>query len=129
MRTFVTVADLLKFAPDLDEYKAQEMIEDATALAALAAPCINDDAFANDVAVRAILRGAILRWNESGSGAVQSVQSGPFGQTLDTRQERRSLFWPSEIVQLQGLCSVGGSSYTVSLAGPDPVVSSYLGLI
>src|SRR5690348_2759850 len=114
---FVDPSDLEPFA-DIPLDKALAMIDDAEAMAALAAPCINSEGFANASAVKAILRGAILRWFDSGSGAVQSQTAGPFGQTLDTRQERRGMFWPSEIQQLQNLCS-SGSVYTVSLAGDD----------
>ena len=126
MTNFVTVSDLQVFTPNIDEAKAQEMIDDATALAALYAPCINDPDFAYESIVRAILRAAILRWNEAGSGALQSQSAGPFGQVLDTRQERRGMFWPSEITQLQNLCS-GGSVYTTSLAGPEPSPAVDLG--
>lgn len=116
---FLTVPDLQLFAPSIDAGKAQEMIDDATALATLVAPCIAVAEFANTAAVKAILRSAILRWDEAGTGAVSQQTAGPFGQTYDTRQERRSMFWPSEVVQLQGLCTTAGSgSYTVSLAGP-----------
>lgn len=121
MGTFLSVDDLKPFAT-IDVVKAEAMIEDAEAMALLAAPCIASVEFAHGGALRAILRGAVLRWNESGSGALQSQTAGIFGQTLDTRQERRGMFWPSEIVALQGLCgSTGGGVYTVSLAGPDPV--------
>jgi hypothetical protein len=78
--------------------------------------------------VRAILRGAVLRWNEAGSGALSAQTAGPFGQTIDTRQERRGMFWPSEIVALQNLCSTNqGGSYSVSLAGPDATLPADLG--
>ena len=68
-------------------------------------------------AVRAILRGAVIRWNDSGSGALQAQTAGPFGQTHDTRQERRGMFWPSEIVPLQSFCvdAPRAASYTTSL--------------
>jgi hypothetical protein len=117
---FLIVDDLQVFSPDIDPVKAQGMIDDATAMAVLAAPCINDAGFTNTDAVRAILRRAILRWNDAGSGALSAQTAGPFGQTIDTRQPQRGMFWPSEIQQLQSLC-VSGSSYTLSLAGPDPV--------
>lgn len=117
--TFLTVDDLTPFAT-IEAAKAQAMIDDAEAMAVLVAPCITVGGFAHSTAVKAILRGAVLRWNDSGSGALQAQTAGPFGQTLDTRQERRGMFWPSEIEQLQNLCGVvGGSSHTVSLAGPD----------
>lgn len=116
---FLSPSDLAAFA-SIDAAKAQAMIEDAEAMAVLAAPCITATGFANTAAVRAILRGAVLRWNEAGTGALQSQQAGSFGMTLDTRQERRGMFWPSEIVQLQGLCvGAEGGTYSTSLAGPD----------
>lgn len=125
MAQFLTVDDLIPFAT-IDAAKAEAMIEDAEAMAVLAAPCIAADGFANTAAVKAILRGAVIRWNDSGSGAYQqrTQTAGAFalGETFDTRQERRSMFWPSEIVSLQSLCaSAQGGAYSVSLAGPDPV--------
>lgn len=128
--TFLIVGDLVPFAT-IEVSKAQAMIDDAEAMAVLAAPCITAVGFTHADAVKAILRGAVLRWNDSGSGALQAQTAGPFGQTLDTRLERRGMFWPSEIVSLQNLC-VGdeGGLYTISLAGPDPVTTNlswYLG--
>ena len=112
MAAFLIVDDLLAFAPDIDQGKAAMMIEDAVALAVLAAPCIGvvptTLPAAQQGALKAILRGAILRWNDSGSGALSAQTAGPFGQTLDTRQPRRGMFWPSEIAQLRDLC--GGTS-------------------
>ena len=118
MAEFLTPSDLQVFA-DISEVRAGEMIDDATALAVALAPCIALPSFTNKQAVKAILRGAILRWNEAGTGALQSETAGAFSRTLDTRQERRGMFWPSEIQQLQSLCS-SSTAYSVSLAGPDP---------
>lgn len=119
MGTFLDVNDLAVFA-EIPSAKAEAMIQDAEAMALLAAPCINAEGFAYGDAVKAILRGAILRWNEAGSGALQSQNAGIFGQTIDTRQERRGMFWPSEIVALQSLCvDATGGVYSTSLAGPE----------
>jgi len=100
-------ADLAPFAT-IDAAKAQAMIDDALALAARVAPCILEDDFEYEAAAKALLRGALLRWNEAGSGALSQEQkiTGPFqhGVTMDTRQQRRGMFWPSEIQQLQDLC-------------------------
>lgn len=104
---FLVVDDLAPFA-DIDPAKAEQMIADATALAVLAAPCLGGDDPLSDAqaaAVKAILRGAILRWHEAGTGALQAETVGPFGQTYDTRQPRRGMFWPSEITQLQDVCA------------------------
>jgi len=113
---FLIVDDLLAFSPGIDPVKAASMIEDAEALAVLAAPCLAAEPSVTQpaltagqmAAVKAILRGAILRWDEAGSGALQSQTAGPFGQQLDTRQARRSMFYPSEIAQLRDVC--GGTS-------------------
>ena len=115
MTTFLVVDDLTPFA-EIDAAKAQTMIDDASALAVLAAPCLGAEPSETQppltvvqlAAVKAILRGAIVRWNDSGSGALSGQTAGPFGQTLDTRTPRRSMFYPSEIAQLRDIC--GGTS-------------------
>lgn len=117
----VTVEDLTPFVADIDQLKAQAMIDDAVALAARVAPCIVEDGFEHADAARAILRGVVLRWNDTGSGALQSSTIGPFGMTMDTRQQRRGMFWPSEIEQLQGLCKANGGGGAFSI---DPTPSA-----
>lgn len=112
----LTPDDLEPFA-DIEAEKAQAMIDDALALAALVAPCIVDDEFEHADAAKAILRGAIIRWNEGGTGALTQQGAGPFQVTYDNRQQRRSLFWPSEITQLQELCRDGdwtGQAFTIN---------------
>ena len=111
MVSFLSVGDLAPFA-SIDDEKAQAMVEDAEAMAMLAAPCLATEptelTLGQQSAVRAILRGAILRWHEAGTGAYQSQQvtRGPFGEsvTMDTRQARRGMFWPSEIEDLRDIC-------------------------
>ncbi|SDN79168.1 hypothetical protein [Geodermatophilus sp. DSM 45219] len=99
--------DLTPFA-QIERAKAVAMIEDALAVAATVAPCITEADFTKESAARAILRGAILRWNESGNGGLTTIQqtTDDFNQskTYDNRQTRRGMFWPSEIQQLQNLC-------------------------
>lgn len=105
MGQFIDPDDLVPFA-DIPAAKAAAMVADAEAKAVLTAPCIADLA-ADDpkrAAVRATLRAAILRWHDAGSGVVQQTQVGPFGQSIDTRQARKTMFWPSEIEELQGIC-------------------------
>lgn len=99
-------ADLAPFAT-IEPAKAQAMIDDALALAARVAPCITEATFEHDAAARAILRGAVLRWNDTGTGALTQQGAGPFQMSVDTRQTRRGMFWPSEIRQLQELCRDG----------------------
>lgn len=114
----ITIDDLIPFSPDINPVKAQAMIEDALARAALIAPCINDADFPHSDAAKAILRGAILRWDDAGAGVVVQWGAGSFQESVDTRQQRKSLFWPSEIVDLQGLCADGGEdAYMVDMTG------------
>lgn len=109
MALTINVDDILAFNPDLDKKVVAILIKDGLAMARRVAPCIEDADFEFADAATAIIRGAVLRWAESGAGGLSSQQqtAGPFGQTLsfDTRQTRRSLFFPSEIKELEALCS------------------------
>ncbi|QFG10028.1 head-to-tail adaptor [Mycobacterium phage IdentityCrisis] len=110
MSELLSPADLAPFA-EIDPDKAQAMIDDVLALAGLAAPCLDDENLdeSKAKAARAILRGAVLRWNEAGQGGRTQVTetTGPFqySETFDNSRPRRSLLWPSEITQLQAICS------------------------
>lgn len=105
----LTPDDLAPFA-EITTAKAEAMIEDVMAMAVRVAPCIAEESLSpqDAAAAKAVLRGAVLRWNDSGSGALQtqqeSVDDYSRNQTVDTRQPRRGLFWPSEIEQLQDIC-------------------------
>lgn len=102
----LTTADLAPFAT-IPEAKAQAMIDTALARAARVAPCIREDSLTDDnaEAAKGVIRDAVLRWNDSGGGMVQYQTAGPFSQSLDTRQPRKALFWPSEIEELQAICA------------------------
>ncbi len=100
----ITVEDLTIFAA-IEPVKAQAMIDDAVAQAALVAPCITSPDFEHIAAARAILRGAILRRNEAGTGALQTQTAGPFSVGLDTRSKPRPFFEDSELADLAALCS------------------------
>lgn len=118
---------------------ADQMIDDAEAQAMLAAPCLGDAdtplSQIQNAAVVSLLRGAILRWNDAGSGARQSVTTGPFSETTDTTVRRSGMFWPSEITSLQGICSDGqkvkafgvDTISTWGLSGHSPVCSLMFG--
>ena len=112
-------ADLAPFAT-IEEAKAQAMIDDALALAARVAPCILEDTFEHAAAAKAILRGAVLRWHEAGSGALQARTVGAVSEQVDTRQQRRGMFWPSEISDLQRLCAEAQAvgAFSIRPTGP-----------
>jgi hypothetical protein len=119
----IVASDLSAFAI-IPKAKADDMIEDALGQAEIFAPCIFEDGFAKQRAAKSILRGAILRWNEAGTGAIVSQQASIYGQAVDTRQPRRAMFFPSEITALQKLCrSDDGGAYSIDLfpgRGPRP---------
>lgn len=108
-------SDLTPFA-DIPEAKAKEMIEDALGLATLMAPCIVSEDFAYPGAAKAVIRGAILRWNDAGSGAITTKQAGPYQQVIDSNTRRNNLFWPSEITQLQAMCKSTSQAFALDTA-------------
>lgn len=90
------------------------LVAGANAKASRVAPCLtwaDEDAdhpapSADTLAeAKLVLVGAIKRWAEAGSGALSAQTAGPFGQTIDTRQRVGFNLWPSEITQLQDVCS------------------------
>lgn len=115
-------SDLTPFA-DISDGQAAALIEDATAQALVAAPCL---AGANlttiqVVAARSVLRAAILRWHDAGLGARTTLQrsAGIFQEstTLDTSNARKGVFWPSEIRSLQEVCKDLSRPYTIDMSG------------
>lgn len=121
MAVTLTLNDLTPFAPTLTAEQAAAMIGDALALAARVAPCIlttTDESVIG--AAKAILRGAVLRWHESGNAAYNQMQAGPFQVVTDNRQGRKSMFWPSEISDLQALCgTTARTAYMIDTLPPE----------
>lgn len=128
---YLETEDLAPFAK-IDEGKAMAMIADAESTAASVAPCLTDPAVqlsdTHKAAIKAVLRRAVLRWHEVGTGAVSQQTAGPFGQSVDTTKSApRGLFWPSEISALQEICKAASNSgsrtvvFTVNTSGRDKV--------
>lgn len=91
-------------------------INGANARAARIAPCLEGHPTADTLAeAKLVLVGAIIRWEKSGAGALQSRTAGPYAETMDTRQRTGYNLWPSEITQLQDICRSGeqGKAYSV----------------
>ena len=101
----------------------EQMIEDAEAMAVLAAPCLGKEGVELTPrqlsAVKAIMRGAIMRWNDAGSGAKQSMTAGPFGESTDTSVRRTGMYYPSEEDKLRAICSGGekAGAFSVDTVG------------
>jgi hypothetical protein len=126
----LTPDDLAPFA-DIDTAKALAMIDDAMAMAALVAPCLleNDLSPQKQAAARAIIRGAILRWHESGTGAFTQRIVGSVQVGMDNRIPRKAMFWPSEITQLQGLCATTTTSaFSIDVLGPSTIHAPWCSL-
>lgn len=99
------------------------MVAGANARATRVAPCLasTEPAPTADQLAEAklVLIGAVKRWAEAGSGALQSQTAGPFGMTVDTRQRGGFNLWPSEITDLQAICSsgpVGRQAFSIDTA-------------
>lgn len=105
---YLTAADLAGFGTGLDADTLTSMIGDAYALAVAAAPCLAEGlGEAQTAAVRAILRGSVLRWAAQMTRDDRQMTAGPFsiGPTPGSGGERRPLLWPSDITELQGICT------------------------
>lgn len=116
MAEIITVEDLPSSLQDAE--LVEQMVAGANAKASRVAPCLaatdtppTDDQVAE---AKLILIGAVKRWAEAGSGAIQTEVAGPFSQTLDTRRRSGFNLWPSEITDLQGICR-GESSGAFSI--------------
>lgn len=106
-----------------------DMVAGANAKASRVAPCLTYDGTVTgqsaptaDMLAEAklVLLGAVKRWAEAGSGALQSQNAGIFGMTVDTRQRGGFNLWPSEITDLQAICAgapVGREAFSLDTAG------------
>ena len=121
MTVTLTPEDLWPFAPDIPPDKAQAMIDDALAIAAVIAPCILEPDFAYEDAAKAIIRGALLRWNAADTGAVTSQTAGPFSVSIDSSVRRNGMYTPSEIEQLQALCKANSGDTSGGAWGYDTI--------
>jgi hypothetical protein len=93
------------------------MVAGANARASRVAPCLAWDGTVDGqpapsedqlAEAKMVLLGAVKRWSEAGSGALQAQTAGPYGVTVDTRQRTGYNLWPSEITDLQAICKTDG---------------------
>lgn len=135
------MAEIITSADLPDEVAANAMaglwVDGANARASRVAPCLaatdpepSDDQLAE---AKLILIGAVIRWSQAGSGALQSLQAMAFGATFDTRQRSGFNLWPSEITQLQDICKSASESKAFSIdtvncgSQHSPICSIYFG--
>jgi hypothetical protein len=113
----ITVENLRARAPNIDEETAADLIKDAMGLAAFHAPCILDENFEHTDAAAALIKAAILRWYDQGSGGLSSLQADVFTASYDNRVPRYAGgFMRSEIEKLRQMCGRGGGAYTIDIA-------------
>jgi hypothetical protein len=86
----LTLADLRAMNPaNLDESRAQALIEDATSFAVVRLPALSGALTVDQQdAVRGILREQVLHRYAHGDGNVSQQSAGPFSVTIDSRSTR-----------------------------------------
>lgn len=133
MSDFLQPSDLPAGTGDSIGLTKEQMIDDAESLAYLSAPCLVDlaavpvdertpEQVRQVKATQAILRGAIMRWSDAGSGGATTVSAGTLSETVD-QNARKGMFWPSEITSLQKVCSptTGGGAFSVDTVGSGSI--------
>ena len=112
--------DLKVFEADMPEDAADAMIATVWSKARKLAPCLKDDGRVwddDDVeTVKGLLRSVVLRWYDTGSGAVSQRSAGDYAESYAAGGG--GLWRPEEIRDLQRLCSTNSGSqraFTVDL--------------
>lgn len=128
----VAYSDLTVFDPELEQDVAEAMIASVWARAVKLAPCLKTKEWSDDETndlyedtefVKDILRRVILRWNDSGSGAVTQRQAGEYGETLSGYSG--GLFRPDEVRDLQNLCAETAQTQKASTILTDPTAGTW----
>ncbi|MGQ3385290.1 hypothetical protein [Glutamicibacter sp. TV12E] len=104
----LTPEDLIPLDSTLTTAKAEILIADTVARAYGLVPELAEDLTALQAsASKAILRKAILRWHQTGSGALvqRSESTGAYSvsETVDTKSSDRAIFTQAELKELRGL--------------------------
>lgn len=103
----LTPADLKTFVPGLTDAMAQELIDTTLARLRRKYPCLFEPGLSEDdeLTARGIIRDAILRRIDSGSGAVQSEKKGPFDTVYLPPDKRHGLFTEADVTELTSICA------------------------
>lgn len=73
-----------------------------------------------------VLLGAIIRWTQQGAGGVQQQVAGPFSVGTFQSQSTGYRLWPSEITQLQDICSDDSGPAIGSIDTAPSLLSGHL---
>lgn len=121
----LTPADLQMFVQVSDDM-ANELIDTTLARVRRKYPCLFDIALSEDDAqtARGIIRDAILRRIDTGSGGVQSEGKGPFTTTYLPPDKRHGLFTEADVTELTAICAgqqeAAGPAVPVGCFPPAP---------
>lgn len=136
MESPIDFEHLQVFNPDLGEEVAEAMIASVWARARLLAPCLADEdvELTDDQLeiVRSVVRLIVLRWADTGSGAIQSRTAGDYSEAFASRTGGGSAgtFRPDEIRDLQAICATARRSaqraYSFSVGADRPVIQHAL---
>lgn len=117
-------------ADGVDPSEVQQRIVDTVARAVGVAPCVANPAALDEwavVRVRAVLRAIVNRSldREAVQPGVVSEQAGPFSRTTKGAE---SLFWPSELTELQSICRTASTGSSSAPRGAFPEAEGLDGL-
>lgn len=119
--TLLEPSDLSTDISNVPDEELQQWIEDAEAIAAIYAPCIQSPSFQYVTAAKAIIKKAIVYDFEAKAAKAQSQQAGPFQQTNPAPTRSGTFYSPSQIEALKALCGVKqvAGAYSIQLDMPD----------
>jgi len=131
----LTLADLRAIEPNLNDDKAQAMIEDALSFARVKVPAITGTlTLDQENAIKGVLREQVLRRLANGDGNVQQQSAGPFSMTVDSRTTLAPIVSDHALNRLRDILGVrSGSAFSVDTTPaevedwPDWPISSLTG--
>ncbi|WP_280507810.1 hypothetical protein [Nocardia flavorosea] len=124
----LTHSDLLPFQPNITETMSGAMISSVWSRARKAVPQLTDPELslgADDTELlRTVLRSAVLRWFDGGSGAVYQRGAGDFSETLRA-SGMGGTFTREELSELRSLAGLepGGASTILTYPLPEALTS------
>lgn len=118
-------SEVAPLVPNITEERGQILLEDVMARAVGLVPELADSLSDPQLAVaRAVIRKAVARWADSGSGGVttKTRTTGPL-QSSETYEARgdRPLFYDSEIAELKGIFTPDGVTAKKKAFSVSPV--------
>lgn len=126
MAIIITPEELATYGLDISDEAADLYIKDAVAMAVTLAPGLKSADQETQDAAAGVIRGAIVRWVESGGGGLssQSHTAGPY-TVQESYRSRTSMFYPSEEALLKRLADKAGRRVFAVDMLPDSVGEPY----